>query len=389
MIPIDTSVYQIFIPEANGDGVYYTPEETYNLPNVEPLKPEEIHSWELGYKGMITPKTILTADYYISHYLDFFSAPTFITPVVVLRNNPDQVIGFVPPNDIGLQAPYGTAWDGIDNDNDFTQDFAMAAGWWDDKDGDCEFPESDVNFDPVCYQEPGEWGFFDPISNTIFHPWQAFEMGLFNGISMTASGDTELDSLVKNWDAIGVDEFHPQTGLSEAELVYNLLQDGDGNPIPTPGRAYAPTQIILAAMNYGSVWMQGIDMGFTHFISKNLIFDGNFSWYNSTTYYNELTKKEAPINAPKFKWNFSLKWGSPFGDLALNYRHVDKFQWQDGLWAGDIGPYNIFDFHYNYEIAQNLKASVSALNVLNDEHRELIGGAKLGRQIIFRLTTSY
>ena len=54
MIPIDTSVYQIFIPDANVDGVYYSPEETYNLPDIEPLKSEEIHSWEIGFKGMIT-----------------------------------------------------------------------------------------------------------------------------------------------------------------------------------------------------------------------------------------------------------------------------------------------------------------------------------------------
>ena len=34
----------------------------------EKLKSEEIHSWEVGFKGMITDKTIMTADYYISHY---------------------------------------------------------------------------------------------------------------------------------------------------------------------------------------------------------------------------------------------------------------------------------------------------------------------------------
>ena len=77
MIPIDTSVYQIFIPEANGDGVYYSPEETFNLPNVDPLKPEEIHSWEIGYKGMVTPKTILIAPLQGAETITFF-APDLI-----------------------------------------------------------------------------------------------------------------------------------------------------------------------------------------------------------------------------------------------------------------------------------------------------------------------
>ena len=85
----------------------------------------------------------------------------------------------------------------------------------------------------------------------------------------------------------------------------------------------------------------------------------------------------------------SLKYASKFGDMALNYRHVDRFEWQDGLWAGIIGPYDIFDFHYNYALNDHLKLSVSALNFLDDVHRELVGGAKMGRQVIFRLTSSF
>ena len=61
----------------------------------------------------------------------------------------------------------------------------------------------------------------------------------------------------------------------------------------------------------------------------------------------------------------------------------------DGTWAGEIGPYNIFDLHYSYDITKNLKFGVSASNLFNDKHRELVGGAKMGRQIIMRLTTPF
>ncbi len=51
--------------------------------------------------------------------------------------------------------------------------------------------------------------------------------------------------------------------------------------------------------------------------------------------------------------------------------------------------YNLLDLHYNYKVFEFLEASVSAMNIANDVHRELIGGAKMGRQIVFRLTSSF
>ena len=103
----------------------------------------------------------------------------------------------------------------------------------------------------------------------------------------------------------------------------------------------------------------------------------------------ELTKKNDPINAPKWKWNASIKWDSPIGGLTLNYRHVDEFIWNDGIWAGVIGPYDIYDCHYNLNLTTNLEMSISALNILDDRHKELIGGAVMGRQVIMRMTSSF
>ena len=143
-------------------------------------------------------------------------------------------------------------------------------------------------------------------------------------------------------------------------------------------------------MNYGNVWMQGLDMNISHLIPEHdLVIDGNISWYGTTDFYNELTKKNDPINAPKWKWNTSVKWDSHFGSIAFNYRHVDQFIWNDGIWAGVIGPYNIYDLHYNYKITENLEMGISAINILDDRHKELIGGAVMGRQIIMRMTSNF
>ena len=50
------------------------------------------------------------------------------------------------------------------------------------------------------------------------------------------------------------------------------------------------------------------------------------------------------MNAPKFKWNYSIKWDSPIGGVAINVRHVDQFQWNDGHSEG------IYSYAYFREI---------------------------------------
>ena len=142
-------------------------------------------------------------------------------------------------------------------------------------------------------------------------------------------------------------------------------------------------------MNYGEIWTSGLDIGLTYLIpNQKITLEGNFSFYNTTSYYNVLTKKNDPINAPKFKMNASIGWQSPIGDIALKYRHVDQFEWKDGIWAGIIGPYDLFDLHYNYKINRFMEINLTAINIFNDRHKEMIGGAVMGRQIIMRLSAS-
>ena len=191
-------------------------------------------------------------------------------------------------------------------------------------------------------------------------------------------------------DAVGVDEYHPTVALAEAERVPTGLIGSNGQQLMGPGLAHSPPHLVLSPMNYGNVTMQGLDIGLTQLIPEhNLIIDGNISWYGTTEYYNKLTKKKDPINAPQWKWNASIRWDSPLGELALNYRHVDKFIWNDGIWSGTIGPYNIFDLHYNYILTENLELSISALNFMDDKHKELIGGAPISSQLIMRITSIF
>jgi len=410
MIPLDTSRYLVYIPELSGGGVLYSPEESVSIPDVDPISTEKIQTVEFGYKGFLGRRTHVTLDYYLSYYEDFFSPPTFITPSVVLRSsvpngNTDDmtIVGIMPVNSFETNAPYGTAWNGKDDDGDwdywrntnYEQLSPTNGSHWadDDKDGDGNTAD------------PGEWGlvYWHTAANSIkdtlgyyfFEPADIIasdEGGITfqeNVSAVTPDGET-IDVNLTHTQAVGIDEYHPTVGLNEAELVPTGLFGEDGEQLLGPGLAYSPPHLVLSPMNYGEVWMQGLDIGLTHLLPEfNLVIDGNLSWYGTTEFYNELTKKNDPINAPQWKWNASIKWDSPIGAMTLNYRHVDEFTWNDGIWSGIIGPYDIFDCHYNLKLTSNLEMSVSALNILDDRHKELIGGAVMGRQVIMRMTSTF
>ena len=119
-IPLDTLNHIIFIPSAYDDGVNYTPQESVNLSDVDPLTSESMRTLEFGVSTFIPKiKGQMSAEIYFTKYNDFFSPATFITPLVKDRYT-DQVIGLVSSSLDRTYAPYGTAWDGMDNDMDWS-----------------------------------------------------------------------------------------------------------------------------------------------------------------------------------------------------------------------------------------------------------------------------
>ena len=409
-IPMDTSRHYIYVPFADGDGgVRYTPQETFNIPDIDPLGPEKMQTLEFGYKGFISKKTFIAADIYVSQYDDFFSPSTIITPLVK-RNTDDATVGMMPATTSGSNPPYGTAWNGLDDDNDWQGEYHTyienpydnegnlintsgeemywyeAFGWEDDKNGDGD------------QMDPGEWGYIEwvyeegnednVLGYTIYKP----EDVLTPEFVFLLQYQDNLNDRKANlyWTDVGVDEYSVTAGLNEAEPMALGVIGSDGEQRYGPGRPTTPPNIILSSLNYGNVLHSGIDVSVTHFISKKLILDSNFAFFNSTDYYNTLTKRFDPINAPKFKFNASLKWDTnDKTDLMLNFRYVDQFEWRDGIWTGIIGPYRIFDLHFNRKVTDNLTFSISALNIFDDVHRELIGGAKMGRQIVMKMTSAF
>ena len=447
-MPLDTALYTVWVPELADTGRIYTPLESINIPDVDPIKTEKIQTIELGFKGFLTERIHVTTDYYMSYYEDFFSAPTVITPLIIERvfnynedgtkteitsmDNLGTIVGMLTVNANLSNPPYATQWDGRDNDNDWhtnsnelnnfpylgtdgdivecpNGESPCYADWYDvfrwdgveenyndyNDNGMYDPGEFDQAYDTDgnnawnCVDCAGEWGW-------ILWETSSNSSGIIDTLgynikfpaSVIDNGEYLINNQEAEGEAVGIDEYDPATGISEAELIDSPEISALGTIVQKPAYAYTPIHSILAPMNYGEVYMQGLDVGFTYLLPEYKVnFDLNFSFYGTTDYYNALTKKNDPINAPKFKMNGSVGWESPIGGIAVKYRHVDRFEWSDGIWSGFIGPYDLFDLHYNYQINNNIQFNITALNIFNDVHKELIGGAKMGRQIIMRFST--
>lgn len=95
----------LYIPAVLGRSGQFVNAEDYS--KIEPVRSEEIWTYEFGYAGFIGEKTRATFDIYYSKYSDFVSDLTWITPVVLDTSagfysvdNPDpEILGFIPTSE--------------------------------------------------------------------------------------------------------------------------------------------------------------------------------------------------------------------------------------------------------------------------------------------------
>ncbi len=129
----------LYIPEVLGrPGAFVSPDD-YNA--IEPVRSEEVWTYEIGYAGLLGGKMRTTFDLYYSTYSDFVSDLTWITPVVLDTSRgfysvetPDvDILGFIPTyehngiSDGGDGVP-GAYWIEYGSSNWST---SIPDNWWD------------------------------------------------------------------------------------------------------------------------------------------------------------------------------------------------------------------------------------------------------------------
>ena len=142
--------------------------------------------------------------------------------------------------------------------------------------------------DNPCWEDPGEWGLIywhtaenninDTLGYYIYEPDELIIDEHMNFISVSEIYEENTINIDFAFsEAVGIDEYHPNVGLNEAEMIPTGLFV-DGKQKEGQGVAMSPPHLVLSPMNYGNIWMQGMDLGVTQLIPEyNLIINGNFN----------------------------------------------------------------------------------------------------------------
>ena len=149
-----------------------------------------------------------------------------------------------------------------------------------------------------------------------------------------------------------------------------------------------PMELILTNINYGEVDLGGVDLSIYYIASRSLSGEFRMSFLGAQAFDNPLTGAKDPINAPAYKISASLNY-TDLGErwwAGLSFRHIPTFDWSAGVFFGTIKTYTVIDLNMGYRLTDLFTLKANLNNLTNDVHREIVGGAELGRQIIVNLS---
>jgi iron complex outermembrane receptor protein len=184
-------------------------------------------------------------------------------------------------------------------------------------------------------------------------------------------------------------------GAIDQATVDALIAGLSAVPVGTivPSQWDAP-DILLTYRNFGRAELWGFEVGADVRATERLALGGSLS-VTSTECFDfdddgECTSDaDRSLNAPSAKGNVFARWE----DAAIGFsagaalRLMDGFPQATGVFVGDVPGYTLLDATVGYRLPRLRGATVtlSATNVLDRRHRELIGAPELGRLVLLRL----
>lgn len=186
-------------------------------------------------------------------------------------------------------------------------------------------------------------------------------------------------------------------GRADDELTKLFVSGAVSIPFGTvsPQEAFDPTAVILTDRNFGNISLNGADIHFIYYLSRNWNIGGNYSYYSKNLFAKsgETQSQNIVLNAPKHKFGVMLNYRNPnlalHGNLRL--RFVDSFPVNSGVYTGHVERYAILDLNVGYTLpfSPDTRLSLNVQNLTNNRHREVVGAPKIGRLSILRLTQTF
>ena len=163
------------------------------------------------------------------------------------------------------------------------------------------------------------------------------------------------------------------------------------------------TDIVLAYRNFGTVDLWGSDVGVDVGITDKLFVAGSYSYANKDYFRDVGGDQDIALNAPAGQGSVSARYnldGAGFG-LNLSNRWVKGFPALSGVYIcnavttacpeGKIPSYSLLDATVSYKptLFPDMLIAVTGTNVLDKEHIQFAGGARIGRLIMTRLQYTF
>lgn len=161
---------------------------------------------------------------------------------------------------------------------------------------------------------------------------------------------------------------------AQNSLIGFLSNDPDGNPILG----------LATYTNFGEVDTQGIDLGLQWHVSRPWTFNVNYSWFDFDIVQAPSEELEGQLqpNAPEHSFSTGLLYAQDRWDVGVNFRWVEEFEWQAGVFEGTVPSYELVDLTANFRATDNVSFGVNVSNLLDEEHYQAFGGDVLERRAL-------
>lgn len=194
----------------------------------------------------------------------------------------------------------------------------------------------------------------------------------------------------------------PEAQAEAAASQYSALIGGAYSQVPvgtvSPNETTHKGDILLAYRNYGELSYYGSDAAFTYELSPEFAISGSASYINQNIFTGADLgdgggADTIALNAPQYKSALSIMHRN--ADLGLNvglqWRWVDAFRMNSGVYVGDVQAFHMLDLNLNYTIpsVQGLSFNLTATNLLDHRVQQFIGAAAIGRMVQGRFTYTF
>jgi iron complex outermembrane receptor protein len=171
--------------------------------------------------------------------------------------------------------------------------------------------------------------------------------------------------------------------LAQAAAVNPLL--GQVLPFLSNNFDGAPILALATYTNFGEVDTEGIDLGLQWHISRPWRLDFSYSWFDfeivDPPSTNPLTR-QLKANSPEHSFSTGLLYTADRWDAGLNFRWVDDFEWQAGVFDGEVPSYELLDLIANWRVTDAINLGLNVSNLTDEEHWQAFGGDVLGRRAL-------